>query len=358
MLTVPPLSDAVARRLRQASHRLGTADPLPAIKPLLDRTFSLPEGDRRYASNALTPGAAPFEPSFSELQPGVLRFTLAPLGPEASTIERRDEATREMRHLIRKLLSHDALRWFDQRSEAWRGFGSGARLKYGAFFGSSYDRDGLHGAKVYYEMQPHLMDALPLDLLDLVCAALKLMPSLHPLFTTIACQRQMGGQRLTFHHRGPLRLADLHPLLDALGLGHQLPGIMQIIGLSFGGRFDLPEGSALVGLGYSHEGPEFELYVQIGMVPDVPRNFLDLLTLGMSERPRELRALIDWLRAFTPEDADWPGNFSILSVRTTPASPPRVSLYLRPIEFEIGSQSKAEERRTDSDDSEPVQPAA
>src|SRR5215831_8655396 len=115
MTTMPPLSDAVARRLRRASHRLGTVDPVPAIKPLLDRTFSLPEGDRRYADNALTPGAAPFEPSFSELQPRVLRFSLEPLGPNASTIERRDEATREMRNLVGNLLSRDALRWFDQR---------------------------------------------------------------------------------------------------------------------------------------------------------------------------------------------------------------------------------------------------
>jgi hypothetical protein len=340
--------------LQQASRRLGTVNPVQAVKPLLDRTFALPEGDRRYAGNALTPGAAPFEPSFSELQPGVLRFTLEPLGPDASTIERRDEATREMRRLVQHLANRDALRWFDQRSEAWRGFGSGARLAYGAFFGSSYDRDGLHGAKVYYEMQPHLIEVLPLELLDLVGTAMQLMPSLYPLFTTIACHRHIGGQRLAFLQRGPLRLGELQPLLDAFGLGHQLPGIMQIIGLALGGRFDLPERSALIELGMTHDGPEFVLHVQMGRVPDVPPNFLDLLTLGMSERPRELQALINWLRAFTPEDADWPGNFSILSVRTTRTSPPRVSLHLRPVEFEI---ARANGEAPD-EEQERMQPAA
>jgi hypothetical protein len=39
--------------------------------------------------------------------------------------------------------------------------------------------------------------------------------------------------------------------------------------------------------------------------------------------------------AFTPEDEHWPGRFSIISLRTDAQSPPRVSLYLRPIEFEL-----------------------
>jgi len=71
------------------------------------------------------------------------------------------------------------------------------------------------------------------------------------------------------------------------------------------------------------------------MIPDLPPNFLDLLTLGLAERPRQLHALGRWLHAFTPESAEWPGSFSVLSIRTTPRLPARVSLYLRPAEFEI-----------------------
>src|SRR5947207_2236685 len=112
-----PMSVAVERRLSSAAYKLGTVDPVHVIKPLLDRTFWLPEGDRRYADNALTPGAAPLEPSFSESEPRSLRFTVEPLGPEASGMDRRDEATREMRRLVRHFFGHEALHWFDARSE-------------------------------------------------------------------------------------------------------------------------------------------------------------------------------------------------------------------------------------------------
>jgi hypothetical protein len=329
------MSLAVQRRLRSAAHILGTVDPVPVIKPLLERTFSLPAGDLRYGNNALTPGAAPLEPSFAEQEPHSLRFTVEPLGPQASGIDRRDEATREMRRLARHFFGQEALHWFDETSEEWRSNGSGANLNYGAFFGTSYDRDGLYSSKVYYETLPHQIDSLPPSLLGVVTAALHALPSLVPVFTTIACRREAGRQRVTFLHRGALRFTDLGPVLDQLGLGHQLPGLMQIFGLALGGRFELPANSVLLALGRGHEGPEFELYALLGMVPDVPPNFLDLLAMGMSERPRELQAMIRWLNAFTPESGDWPGNFSVLSVRATARSAPRVSLYLRPVEFEV-----------------------
>jgi hypothetical protein len=334
-MTRRPMSLAIARRLQQAAQALGTVDPLPAVGGLLERTFPLPEGDRRYAENALTPGAAPFEPSYSELQPGVLRFTVEPLAPDASGVDRRDEATREMRRLVGDQYGPDALCWFDERSEAWRGLGPVGRLDYGAFFGTSYDRDGLYSSKIYYEAKPGQLGSLPRELVGLTNVAMDALPRLHPLFTTIACQPHQGGQRMTFLHRSQLKLSELRPLLEEIHLAHQLPGIMQIIGLALGGRFELPANAALISMGVTPEGPEFEIYALIGMIPDVPPNFLDLLTLGLSERPRELSALIEWLRAFTPESGEWPGRFSIMSVRATPRSPPRVSLYLRPVEFEI-----------------------
>lgn len=333
-----PLSVAVEKRLTSAAYKLGVSDPVRVIKPLLDRTFPLPLGDSRYAHNSLTPGAAPLEPSFSELEPRSLRFTVEPLGPEASGLDRRDEATREMRRLVKDFFSHDALRWFDSRSEEWRGAGSGSNLNYGAFFGTAYDPNGLYTSKVYYETSPNQVDALPSSLFRLVSIALRTLPSLVPIFTTIACRRDMGSERLTFLHRGVLRLSDLGPMLNQLGLGEQLPGLMQIFGLALGGRFELPDNSVLIALGLGPEGPEFEIYALLGMIPDVPRNFLDLLAMGLTERPRELNAMLRWLNAFTPEQEEWPGNFSVLSVRTTPSTAPRVSLYLRPAEFEVSQQ--------------------
>ncbi|MFM0631235.1 hypothetical protein [Paraburkholderia xenovorans] len=337
-----PLAAKVGRCLMTAAHRLGTADPVAPIQGLLSRTFALPEGDQRYGDNALTPMAAPIEPSFSELQPGMLRFTIEPLGPGASGTDRRDEATREMRRLIGAFFGRDALHWFDERSEAWRGFGSGGNLGYGAFFGTSHDRDGLAGSKVYYETRPDQLGALPSRLLGIVRTVTALMPSLRPLFTTISAMRDAGGQRLTFVHARAVRIAEFQPVLDALGLGHRMSGLMQTLGLSLGGRFDLPANSTLVAFGEGPDGPEFEIYVMLGMIPDLPPNFLSLLSLGLNERPRELTALERWLDAFTPDDDVWPGRFSILSLRTSRSCAPRVSLYLRPAEFELPARALQE----------------
>ena len=334
-----PLSDTVTRRLAQAARALGTADPGPPMAALIARTFPLPAGDPRYARNALAPMAAPFEPSFSETQPGKLRFTIEPLEPAAAGVDRRDEATREMRRLVGAFLGRDTLRWFDERSEPYRGFGSGGNLDYGAFFGASTDRDGLYASKVYYETQGDQAVQLPPALFQLVATAQRLLPALRPLFTTISAQRDAGGQRLTFLYPQALKLAELQPMMDALGMGDRLPAVMQILGLVLGGRFELPAGATLIALGQTPQGPEFELYVQLSQIPDLPPEFLSLLTLGLGERPRELAALSRWMSAFTPDDDVWPGRFSILSVRTGPAFPPRISLYLRPAEFEVSPQA-------------------
>lgn len=334
-----PIVAKVERRLKTAARSLGTADPYAPSRDLFMRTFQYPAD--AYRNNALMPMAAPFEPSFSESQPGKLRFTIQPLPPDAGSLDRRDESTREMRRLIGDFMGGDALHWFDGASEPFRGFAHDGKLDYGAFFGSSYDRDGLYASKVFYELPGGhgTIDNLPFGLQRIVQTALQMVPGLHPLFTTLAAQRDMGGQRLTFASTQPLRLADLQPVMDALGLGHRLPGIMQLVGLVLGGRFDLPAHSALLAFGEGPTGPEFEIYVLLSAIPDVPPSFLSLLTMGLAERPRGLAALERWMGAFTPEDEHWPGRFSIISMRTDAQFPPRVSLYLRPIEFEVPQEA-------------------
>src|SRR5712664_993234 len=156
-----------------------------------------------------------------------------------------------------------------------------------------------------------------------------------PVSTTIRCGREAGSQRVTFLHRGPLRLANLAPLLERLGLSHQLPSILKVAGVALGGRFELPERSVLLGIQETSEGPELKLEILLNMLPDLPPNFLDLLALGLSERPHKLHALGHWLRAFTPPSLEWPGDFSVMSMRVTPRTSARVSLYLRPTDLEV-----------------------
>jgi hypothetical protein len=331
-----PMSKVVKDRVRTAARSLDVADPNRFIGPLLERSFDLPAGDEKYALNALMPGYAPAQPRFRAEDPDVLRFTIEPLGPESPPVTRRNEATREMRRLVGPLFGRDALRYCDDRSEAFRGMSSIARLDYGAWFGTAYDHDGLRSATVYYELNPWQLDDLPPGLAKLVGAATDTLPGLVPLFTTIACGRETGSHHVTLLHRGPLRVSELEPLMRRLGLGHQLASVMQVVGLTLGGRFELPERSLLLGLGETADGPELTLEILLGRLPDVPGSFLDLLALGLFERPRELRALTRWLDAFTPQDSDeGPGEISVLSLRTSARHPARVSLHLRPVEFAV-----------------------
>lgn len=334
-MSTRPMSHVVSGRLQTAAKQIGTADPVPYVKPLLDRTFELPEGDPRYARNSLMPGAAPLEPSFSEREPQALRFTLQPLGPQSSPTDRRAEATREMRRLVGSQFGPRALHWFDERSEQWRGMGSRAGLDYGAFFGSGYDGQGLQSSKIYYELTPGQVSGFPHMLDGVVRDTTNLVQGLQPLFTTITCRRRSGHQRATFLHRGPLKLSELQPLCERLGLSHQLPSLMRVLGLTLGGRFELPADSTVVAVGSSDDGPELKVEVLLGRLPDVPESFFQLLQMGLAERPKELRALSRWLQAFSPGDDGWPGNPSVLSVRVSRQRSATVTLYLRPVEFEI-----------------------
>ncbi|WP_253261764.1 hypothetical protein [Ramlibacter montanisoli] len=91
----------------------------------------------------------------------------------------------------------------------------------------------------------------------------------------------------------------------------------------------------LVGMRDTPQGVEMKLEILLAAVPDLPARFLDLLRLGLAERPRQVAALERWLSAFGVDDASEQGHFSVLSVRVTPSSPARISLYVRPIEFEM-----------------------
>jgi hypothetical protein len=337
----PPLAKTIKRRVSQAARVLGASDPLEYVGDLLDRSFALPLGDEHYANNHLTPGTAAFEPSFSEREPHALRFTLEPLGPEENPLVRRAEATREMRRLVNHVFGRNALHWFDGTSEEWRGLFSHPRLQFGAWLGTSYDGRGLQASKVYYELGPGQLNVLPRELGEVIRIALESLPSLVPVFTTITCKRDEGKQRVTFFMPDALRIADLQPLLERLGLAHQLSSLMQIVGLTLGGRFEMPPGSTLLGFAGTMDEPEVKLEVLLGMIPDLPPAFPELLSLGLAERPQQLRAMQTWYQAFTPDSVDWPGNLSVMSVHITRRMPARVNVYLRPIELELNRPVEA-----------------
>lgn len=330
-----PLSAPLKSRLQTAARTLRTASPMNYVNGLIEDSFAYPLGDSRYLSNHMVQGAAPFMPKYESANQRVLSFALEPLGPDASPTDRRDGATREMRRLINDNFGHAALNWYDGAAESERSLSRRGAMNYGAFFGSSFDADGLKSATVTYEGGNNLINTINPELARLVMSVMAAMPGMRPLFTTLVAGRDYGSQWVTFLLSNGFRLVEMQPMLDELGLSQRLAGILQVIGVALGGRFDIPPGSALVAFGRGPEGISLELQVMLDVIPDVPPNFLQLLTMNLRERPRELASLERFLEAFTPENNIWPGRFSILSIRIGPTGPPLVGLSLRPVEFEI-----------------------
>lgn len=327
-------ADLCKRRMSLASRRLGTTDPVPLIGGIIDRSFNLPVGDPRYGRNALLPGSLPLEHSFSEAASHALRFDMEPLGPDASPWSRRQEASREMRRIVHQVYGRQALQWFDERSEPHRAAAMASNGKFGAWFGGAFDEAGLQEAKVYYELDPERLDDLPPNLLHASRVAMACLPDLLPIFTSIACGRTQGAQRVYFFHDGDLRLLDLEPLMNRLGIGHQLPGLLTAVGLILGGRFTLPQGSVVMGLRDTSRGMELKLDVLIPGIPDPPREMHGLIQLHMAQRPEAQRALGRWIQAMTPDECSTCGDISVLSTRVNPQMGPRLTLYFRPVGYD------------------------
>jgi len=328
-------SEVAKRRLSLAARRLGTADPVPGIGGLIDRSFDLPIGDPRYGNNSLAPGTLPLEHSWSEAQARSLRFDLEPLGPDASPLARRNEASREMRRLLSHEMGQPALRWFDQQSEPFRGANIHGNARFGAWFGAAYDRHGLGEAKVYYEFGPDGLSDLPPNLQHAARVAMATLPGLTPIFTSVACGRQQGAQRIYFFHRGDLRLLDLEPLMNRLGVGGQLPSLLTAVGLILGGRFTLPEGSVILGLRDTAHGMEMKLDVLLPGVPDLPAELPQLVDMLLEQRPESRAAFANWRQALSPDEAYGnPGRLSVVSVRVKPQQSGRLTLYFRPVGYD------------------------
>lgn len=347
-MPVTPLAAIARRRLSAAARRLGTKNPVDYIGGLLDRTFDLPADDPRYGRNALLPGALPIEHSFSETARDALRLDMEPMGPLCTPHSRVHEVSREARRQIDGAFGAAALRWFDERSEAFRGSRLSGAAKFGAWFGAAFDKDGLQECKVYYELEGGL-DDLPPTLRHVCRVAQASLPGLVPIFTSVACNRAQGGQRVYFFHQGDLRLLDLEPLMHQIGVGHQLPGLLTAVGLILGGRFVLPEGSVVIALRDTGRGIEMKLEILLPGIPDPPREMHGLIQLHLSQRPDSQRALESWLAAMAPEASASAGDISVLSVRVTPATGARLTLYFRPSGYEQTS-SRSRPGRDDAYD--------
>lgn len=329
-----PASQIARYRLGIAARRLGTHNPADFIGSIIDRSFERPIGDPHYGSNALVPGSFPLEQSFSELSNRSLRLAMQPLGANATPLSRRNETSREVRRLINQNYGSKALKWYDHRSETWRGSDIDGRAQFGAWLGTGVDAAGLQQIKAYYEMTPNQIDALPPNLQHACRIAMAMLPGLVPIFTSVACGRRSGAQRVYFYHKGDLRLLDLEPLMHRLGIGHQLPSLLTALGLLLGGRFTLRDGSVIIGLRDTRRGIEMKLEVLLGGFPDPPREMHGLIKMHLAQRPDSQHALENWIQANTPDDYTTPGDISVLGVRVRPQMGARLNIYFRPVGYD------------------------
>jgi hypothetical protein len=342
-------ADVVKQRLGIAARRLGTANPATVLGRMLDDSFRLPLGDPRYRQNLFTPGHMPLEHSFSEYSGHSLRLDLEPFGSDISPLTRQQETSRAMRSLVKGTYGDQALHWFDQRSEHFRRGQMSGHHRFGAWFGASFDDGGMRETKVYYELTNDDLEALPPNLLHATRVAMAALPDLRPLGLSIACGRNSGAQRVYLFHNADLRLLDLEPVMNSLGVGHQLPSLLQSLGLVLGGRFTLPKGAAIIGLRDTAKGVEMSLYTLLPAFPDPPREMHGLIQMLLQQRPDAQRNFAQWLQSMTPDDRNGPGNISTVGVRVTQAQPARLNIYFLPVGYDRPAERSRDEAREVSD---------
>lgn len=309
--------------LHTASQKLHTANPVQMLGNVIEDAMPLPVGDAAYQDQKL------LEPTFSETAARNLQFSMETGGPGATMNDRIGSATQVIRWMVDNGFGPKALYWLDGNIEPARRHGYQTR-NWGAWIGSGFDHHGMNEATITYGWGDGLTDALPTELYQMARIALDSLPGLQPALLTVRCGRSSGSQQLTLAVDYPLPLANLQPMMEHLGLGHQHASLTNTMAFLLGTRFVLPPGTTTITLIPTRMGCEMRLDVNLDALPDPPPQLLSLLHMQMTERPRSLRHLEQWLTALTPDGYYGPGSVTVLSVRVRSDMPARVALYLRP----------------------------
>ena len=297
-----------AQLLRSAARYLDTVDPNPVMGHAIGDAIAMTKN-------------TPVAPQFAESAPGSLSLLVHPGG---STRDRVALSTEAAGDLVQRHFGGGAARWLASRMEQ----AQDARSE--AFFGGGFDRDGVAEGVIGFDLFDRQVDLLPRGLASLAKTALSAIPNARVLSTMIRCGRAAGTQQVTVEPVSDIALADLKPLMDEIGLGHQHPSLMSSAAFLLGARFTLPGGTSRVTLRPIREGVEMRLDIILEKIPDPPPQLMSLLRLWMTERPRSVQGLDRWLSAFTPEGFPNAGDVTVLSVWVRSNVPARMALFLRP----------------------------
>src|SRR5688500_14895516 len=114
------------------------------------------------------------------------------------------------------------------------------------------------------------MDSLSAPLFNATKMTIHSLQCVRPAYSSIRCGRYSGTQQVTLTVESALPLANLQPLMQNLGLGHQHAGLMSACALILGARFTLPPDTSTITLRPLRNGIEFRLDVMLEALPDTP----------------------------------------------------------------------------------------
>ncbi|MET0239298.1 MAG: hypothetical protein ABW184_05300 [Sphingobium sp.] len=236
----PSTASVIAARLGHAAQALGIGDPAPALATLLGETFARPGDDPVYRGNHLLPGALPLEWSFAEDNPDALRFEMQPCDPSMRPAERLAHAIAAIRALAAADQGEAAAARLADMAGA-----VGSPRDFGAFLGFAFHARRRTEYKIYLEAgqgEPALL------------------PGTTPHFHSLSLGPNGLAQRHYHLCSDGLRLLDLEPLCDRLGLSHHFPSLIVMLLDLTDGAFHLPPRSALLGV----RGGELKVELVVG----------------------------------------------------------------------------------------------
>ncbi len=307
-----PLATRMAADLAAWARALGVADPVPHVGELLAESFDLPHQTEIYKQNELSPGTIPFEVSFSEAAPAALRIDVEPWPTKLPPELRRARLTERVVALAQPAFGAEGARRFSDASASW--LAATHALRFGAFFGASFDARGLSDVRIYFE-HTGKPESSPLS---------TALPGTLPIMESLTLSRTGTVSARTylcfaFGHR----MQDLGPLMRQLGLERRHEELCAVAEPLAGGEIIQP-GQSIAGVRSVANGAELKLDVMVH-----PRRAAEVeqaVRRSLAARPGA-EAYARW------RDAIGPARISVFSVRVTAESGATLNIYTHPYAF-------------------------
>jgi hypothetical protein len=321
-----PAALAVRAWLSRIANRLHVADPAMPLGAVLDATFDRPPGDPGYPANALAPGAAPLELSFSEREPAALRLDAELFGPRCAPAHRRERTVATVSAIARRAFGAASAHGFDSAVRPWL---RSTPSRFGAFFGTALDASGLVEATVYLELPRDDVSMLPEPASAPFGPAREVISAgVRPLMHAVSVGRAGVTERLSLVCLESLHLLDLESLLASARLADRLHALLDAARPLTGRRLVVPPGGAILGFRQQPDGLEVKLEL---LVAGWPVDALGAVTRLLAARAASSGAFLRWRRALA--GSAYPGPVNVVSVRLGPGYGPQITVYIRPLEL-------------------------